>query len=317
MDLRIPCVCGNGIQCDRLDLIVALPCPVCGREIDVEYLDTERKRRRLTLTVVEGPQMSGQRFVVPIGEDLLIGSTGQRWLRLVDGAVDGVHCRLHATAQGVMLLEDLKSSTGSWIGAARIVTGEIAPGQQLRIGQYSLRLDREEVERPRIANQLRAHRIQDEQEEQAPRLSRVAAPGFSRWIISQRFNLARGLTSTFGWLAAWLHFRISSPHWGLDPAYSASICIAGGVALTWIAGRMSMVRQGWNLAGAIVPGFLAIIDTALLLLAPTLAGGAVCWFNAVMCGRHPPSAGQAVAAFCVNILTLIGLLLAAMLQSGG
>lgn len=318
MATLIPCPCGNSVQCANLDLVVSLPCPSCGRELEVEFVDAQRRRQRLLLVQSDGPRMTAPQFILPINDELLIGSNGQRWMLLPDAQVAGVHCRLRADAAGTVRLEDFNTPAGTWVDDARVVRGELRPGQQLRIGGYAFCLQVEDVEQARVERNTARRERQQAAANPPPPQRIVATSGAARTLTARRFALSRLLTVVFGWVAALYHYGQFGEAMPMEAAYVAALCIVGGVAFSLIAQRMSLARPGWNLAAAIVPGFLGIVDTALIQPAPTVAAAAVCWFNLTMCQRHAPPPRQAVAASVIAaITTLVLAVVTVMTLAGG
>jgi pSer/pThr/pTyr-binding forkhead associated (FHA) protein len=63
---------------------------------------------------------------------------------IVDAAlVSRIHCRLTASASGELLVEDLRSTNGTFVNDERIKRRPLASGDLLRIGRVELSVQRE------------------------------------------------------------------------------------------------------------------------------------------------------------------------------
>jgi pSer/pThr/pTyr-binding forkhead associated (FHA) protein len=62
---------------------------------------------------------------------------------VVDAAlVSRVHCRLTSSAGGVLEVEDLKSTNGTFVNDRRITRAVLTPGDRLRLGKVELLVSR-------------------------------------------------------------------------------------------------------------------------------------------------------------------------------
>lgn len=95
---------------------------------------------RAVLEVAEGPHLVGQSFIVPIREELVLGSNDGSWLVLPEGEVAADHCTLKLDRHGVATVANLGSPQGTWIDQLRIVEGVLQPGLDLRLGFYRLKM---------------------------------------------------------------------------------------------------------------------------------------------------------------------------------
>src|SRR5688572_24255562 len=122
------CPCGNPLDCENLDIVVTLACPRCEKEMEIELDGARGQRVRGVLTVMEGPMWVGQRFVIPIGPDLKMGKADDNWLALDGDEVSDHHCQIRLTPQGEVILRDLESNNGTWVGPVRVAQGKLTSG---------------------------------------------------------------------------------------------------------------------------------------------------------------------------------------------
>ncbi|MDH5490994.1 MAG: sigma 54-interacting transcriptional regulator [Myxococcales bacterium] len=66
-----------------------------------------------------------------------VGAAGENDLQIADPTVSGRHCRLDISREGV-LVRDLASRNGTWVGSARIDSARLRPGAILRVGRTEL-----------------------------------------------------------------------------------------------------------------------------------------------------------------------------------
>ncbi|MGL4178637.1 MAG: FHA domain-containing protein FhaB/FipA [Dermatophilaceae bacterium] len=95
-----------------------------------------------TRLVVTAGQLSGTTLPLrPAGT--LIGRSPECALVLDDDYASGRHARIYEEADGRWMVEDLRSTNGTFLGATRLTTpSEVAAGSILRIGQTVLELQR-------------------------------------------------------------------------------------------------------------------------------------------------------------------------------
>jgi DNA-binding NtrC family response regulator len=92
----------------------------------------------LILTATGGP---GQGRALALTKAFAtVGRHATNDLSLPDPLISGVHAELHATPNGVRLV-DSGSTNGTWLGAQRILEAVVVAGAELRMGQTLLRLD--------------------------------------------------------------------------------------------------------------------------------------------------------------------------------
>jgi DNA-binding NtrC family response regulator len=78
---------------------------------------------------------------VPLQGTLSVGADATNQVVLEDRYVSRFHCRLHARG-GRWLLEDLRSTNGTYLDGARIAQAEVDAGARIRAGSQELRIER-------------------------------------------------------------------------------------------------------------------------------------------------------------------------------
>jgi len=228
MAQTICCPCGTPIDCDHVELVITATCPRCDRELPLELADTFGARRAM-LTIMEGPHWVGEQFIMPVGATLSIGRASGNWLSLDADDIADAHCRLHLAATGAVVVEDLNSPTGTWIGPQRIVRGRLAQTGSLRVGPFRFRFDIQTPEGRLVAP---AGRDENDSELALPTMTSVKRKNSpAQWAARNRFILARWIVLTLasiGGADMALHLRARPPQpWNWNKAI-----IAG--ALVWL-----------------------------------------------------------------------------------
>jgi DNA-binding NtrC family response regulator len=91
---------------------------------------------RLTMSVTRGPD-AGKTFAAEPRARATVGTGEGTDLRLTDPTVSRYHVELEPTSSGV-LVRDLGSLNGTYLGRAKLVSAEVAPGTTLTLGDTSL-----------------------------------------------------------------------------------------------------------------------------------------------------------------------------------
>jgi len=129
--------------------ISSIPSPRQPSYIDPEWLDAETNVTRPTETSIELPPAVSKRdralltvlsglnawqvFTVDTAETR-IGRGRDVQVRIEDVGISRVHSRLVRTMDGKYVLEDLKSTNGTFLGGKRIDRAEVHTGDRLQIG---------------------------------------------------------------------------------------------------------------------------------------------------------------------------------------
>jgi hypothetical protein len=99
------------------------------------------RRGPTRLVVTAGPLAGTTLPLRPAGT--LIGRSPECALVLDDDYASGRHARIHQSDDGTWLVEDLRSTNGTYLGATRLTEPrEVVAGSVLRIGQTVLELQR-------------------------------------------------------------------------------------------------------------------------------------------------------------------------------
>jgi diguanylate cyclase (GGDEF)-like protein len=104
------------------DATVAMPIPVQPRE----------GRTRALLTVIAGPN-AGRAFSVRAGETV-IGRGKEAHVRVDDAGASRAHARITVHDDDQYILEDLRSTNGTFVGGLRIDRVELRSGDRIHIG---------------------------------------------------------------------------------------------------------------------------------------------------------------------------------------
>lgn len=300
MAVVVCCPCGNPLDCDNLELVVTLTCPRCSRELTLEIEGKQGGNCRALLTIMEGPSWVGERFVMPVGLSLSIGSAGGNWISLESDAVSDTHCRLRVSEQGRVTLEDLGSEAGTWIETQRVRQGTLAACQSFRTGDFRFRLD---FEAPDGAASAAPATYRHDAAQPLPTLNQVRPRGTpGRWLIRSRFQFSRGLIVAFAWLIA-LHHFVCLPNHPTGAWKSPQACLVGLLflaALLTAGRRVALAHRYFRFAPLGVLLVLAAIDFQWSMPIPALACLLLAAAVAILIIR-PPAQVPAILAALLGI----------------
>jgi serine/threonine protein kinase len=91
------------------------------------------------LHITSGPH-KGRRLAVLEGVPLVVGRSRHAETRLEDPGISRVHCEIQVE-DGQVLVTDLDSAGGTFVNGKRVTEAVLAPGDVLRIGETSMRLE--------------------------------------------------------------------------------------------------------------------------------------------------------------------------------
>lgn len=96
----------------------------------------QRRQRAVTLTpkAAAGPEFVIDREKLDKGQALIIGRSSSCDVTLTHESVSRRHARMWLDKQGVLWLEDLGSSGGTYVGSERITKAAVPPGSHVRFG---------------------------------------------------------------------------------------------------------------------------------------------------------------------------------------
>lgn len=264
MAILICCPCGLPLDCENIDLVIDVKCPRCKRQLDLEFEDGSGARRRAVLTIMDGPIWRGEQFVMPIGQQLTIGTGTDGWLSLEDDAISERHCRLRLATSGYAVIEDLDTASGTWIDHARIAKGKLFPTQSFRIGSFRFRLDLRSTlgqEQPAVSvSDTGAVAISPDRTFE--RLRHVTSP--LGVLVQQRYVYARHALTIFAWVsgayhALFLRYAADPPWQGYWAVIAAAIIVAVLLASTR---RVALVHKYAKYAGVASLLLLSLVDLA-------------------------------------------------------
>jgi hypothetical protein len=223
------------------------------------------------LTIMEGPYWVGEQFVMPIAQDLRIGKAPGNWLSLDSDALSDAHCRLQLTPNGHVIVEDLKSETGTWIGSQRIARGRLQPLQSFSAGGFRFRLDMPSPDGTTVAMTSPVARLVETKP--LPTLTNVTREkSLPDQLISSRFLWSRRAVLLFAWMTAVYHACSLARRPESSHAWLAAILLglAIGAGLTAAARRLTIAHPYSKFVSLAVIFALAIADFAW-----KLPGGAI------------------------------------------
>ncbi len=316
MALLLCCPCGYPLDCEQLELVVTFQCPKCGRDIQIELSDSQRGRYRALLTVMDGPYWVGERFVLPVGQDLIIGTSGNCWLSLESNTLAMEHCRLKLTQRGAVQIEDLQTEAGTWIGQLRISTGKLKPTDSLTLGEYRLRLDLQDV----IGGGIVSNKLAVEDTSGVlPDLRAVdGARTFIDRLVSNRFGIGRELIVLFAWFCAVYHvFALHAPPIGWEWYWTV---IAGASLMTplLIAGRkVALVHRLYKFAAIGVLVVIGVVDVAAWALPLPAIGALVLGATMPLLTAEESSPAKAVTGVVIGGLSVGYMGIVALLAVAG
>lgn len=252
------CPCGTPLDCERLDIIVTLECPRCSRELRIELADPQRGRCHAILTVMEGPHWVGEQFVMPMGQDLIIGKAGGNWISLDSDLVADRHCRLKLTPRGSVQVEDLGSDSGTWIGPLRIARGRLKATESVRLGEFRLRLDFKAAIGGELVSQASA---MPDTSGYLPDLRAVDKERtFLDNFAAKRFVIARNFIMSFSWLTAIHHFATLKVERGYEGYLALLVAVVILVPALFAGRRVALVHRYFKYAAILVLAVLGLVD---------------------------------------------------------
>ncbi|RIK66238.1 MAG: hypothetical protein DCC65_10525 [Planctomycetota bacterium] len=273
MALVVCCPCGNPIECEQLDLVVTVNCPLCRQELTLEMEDATGRTRRAILTVLEGPFWVGEKFIVPVGVDLRIGKASGNWLALDCESLDDVHCRARLAPDGSFDVADGQSRTGTWIGKQRVARGKVLPKQSFRVGDFRLRFDILSPDGTTVIAAAGGVLAPDESSF-LPIMKEVKGRHDPlKWFSVNRFLIARAYMTAFAVLIAVYHFL----HAQGTTESQRPVLVALGVGVVvlvvfLLAGRrVALVHRFLKYGSLAVLVLFAIIDLAASIPVPAIS----------------------------------------------
>ncbi len=269
MALVVCCPCGHPLDCDNIHLLVSVACPVCERELVLEFEDDQDQPRRAILTIMKGPYWIGEQFVLPVGENLCMGTASGNWLSLEGNEISEIHCLLRLTKTGDVLIQDQKSQSGTWISDKRIAQGKLRPEGSFRLGEFCFRLDYAGMDGTTIST---AALPTIQRKKKLPTMARVQSSKVSGgWLLTNRFLVARWFVLAFAGLIGIHHFChfATESDWGMPRAALAGIVTLGVIVAS--ARYTTLARRGLRYMAVAAIAVAGVLEMVLGLPTPAVA----------------------------------------------
>ncbi len=313
MALLLCCPCGTPIDAENIDLIVEAECPRCQRMLNLELEIATGRYQRPVLTVLEAAESDwvGEKFIVPIGESLTIGTGSSIWLSLDSAEMEERHCSIRVSTKGYIVIEDLDTKAGTWVGGARIAKGKLRAGEWFRVGEFRFRLDF------KSSLGTASGGTSDEDEDfaavlpdgEVARLHYTDSP-LDR-LVQNRFSIARQSLKVFAGLALVYHvimlrFHDTNP-WELHYALLAGLIVFG---LLYASARfMRVLHKNLRFIPIGLLVVLAIVDIAAWAVPLACIGALVMAAGLMLLINNSTEPTVAVIA-CLAVLTALILIVA-------
>src|SRR6202042_2895398 len=98
-----------------------------------------RYQKFMAKLVIQNQGMTGRAHELNV-DRTTIGRVEDNTFQIADPSVSSHHCEVHLRGNEI-LIRDLNSTNGSFIGADKITEQVLKPGQTLRLGQVELKLE--------------------------------------------------------------------------------------------------------------------------------------------------------------------------------
>lgn len=225
MEVTFICPRGHRVPVDPDKLGTATRCPKCGKSIDL--LPEEGLAGVTWLIVARRGQLPHMATPVAAGKKLRIGAAPNLWLHLEGDGIAPAHVEIRLIEAQKIHVRHLAAEGKTWIDRAVVLEGAVGPDNELRIGDYAMRVGSTNVVQ-RIANADAAPVVVDEgddwsdAEDERPRAPRRASR-FSDWSTGLKLR-ALGLVlltaASLGFLSWTYFFPSVSAEMPADTAYT-------------------------------------------------------------------------------------------------
>ncbi len=132
------CVCGHCQEVDPAKFQPQVTCPKCGQVCEFGKTRGEKGPRWLVVGGKTGPARLA--VAVPRGVTLTIGRAADAWLILPGDDVADSNTEVELQDDLRLSVKHLEKEGATWIGRARIISGVLGDADEMRIGQYVIRL---------------------------------------------------------------------------------------------------------------------------------------------------------------------------------
>lgn len=261
MAMVVHCGCGYPLDVDQLELVVSLTCPSCSSELDLEVELNDGQTGLATLSILEGPHWVGEQFVMPVGKPLIIGSAEKNWLCLHSDALADMHCRVKVATNGALLLEDLQSSSGTWVGKQRISRCRLAPRHAFSAGGYRFVYGLQSSDASTIMTAA-PHVAAKRKTRPQSALNRIKTSNtVTGRLIASRFAMARIGATIFAVLVGIHHLFALSPKCADRLTWPAAGILSAVVAVALIAAARRIALSS-DILRFVAPALLAAVGIA-------------------------------------------------------
>lgn len=172
VSIMVTCQCGRRFRAKDEDSGKRAKCSACGARFRIPESSVELSasgsvygsiRPKHCLTVVNGPDSLGEHFRLRRSRVMAIGKAPDNAIVLSDPRVSRHHCRISWTDRG-WLLEDLKSTNGTFINGRKADKDLLSDGDRIKVGSFELEFQthaKEGVQPARLEEQLETLRSGD------------------------------------------------------------------------------------------------------------------------------------------------------------
>ena len=179
MPIQVTCQCGRRFRAKDADAGKRAKCPRCGAYFRIPPKAPElvasgsvygNIKPKYCLTVVKGPEKVHEHFRLRRSRVATVGKASDNAVVLPCPRVSRHHCQISFSAKG-WLLEDLKSTNGTYLNGSKIKSKVILNGgEQLKLGDFELIFEMpksESVQGAQLAEQVEALQSDDPESSQA------------------------------------------------------------------------------------------------------------------------------------------------------
>ncbi len=219
MSIPVTCQCGRRLRARDSDAGKLTKCPDCGAELRIPQQGPQviasasvygNIKPKYCLTVTKGPQGLRESFRLRRSRVTTVGKASDNAVVLPSPMVSRHHCQISWSAKG-WLLEDLKSTNGTYVNGLKIKSRRILHGdEQIKLGKFELIFEIPKHECPQLPGldeQLKALQSGDPQTSRAAAESLAASGRHAANHLVQKFS---GFDTISGHLAMEILEKIGS-----------------------------------------------------------------------------------------------------------
>ena len=159
MPIPVTCQCGRRFRAKDSDAGKRAQCPDCGGFFDIPQQTPDLMisdsvygniKPKYSLTIIMGPQKLQESFRLRRSRVTTIGKASDNAVVLPSPKVSRHHCQVSWSPKG-WLLEDLKSTNGTYVNGLRIKASKILHGnEQIKLGDFELIFEIPQHECPKL-----------------------------------------------------------------------------------------------------------------------------------------------------------------------